>query len=165
MKVIKKAKPRTNEDNQQLIDNVSAIIKNVRLNGDKALVEYNIRFDQNQRRNLRISRAEIEAAYNLISEQELTDMRKAAEHIKAFAEAQKATMRELERFETNPGIYLGHRIIPVDSCCCYVPGGSYPLYSTALMLTIPAKVAGVPGARTTPSAPPSSRRRTAGSGS
>lgn len=56
MKVIKKAKPRTNEDNQQLIDNVSAIIKNVRLNGDKALVEYNIRFDQNQRRNLRISR-------------------------------------------------------------------------------------------------------------
>ena len=143
MKVIKKAKPRTNEDNQQLIDNVSAIIKNVRLNGDKALVEYNIRFDQNQRRNLRISRAEIEAAYNLISEQELADMRKAAEHIKAFAEAQKATMRELERFETNPGIYLGHRIIPVDSCCCYVPGGSYPLYSTALMLTIPAKVAGV----------------------
>lgn len=143
MKVIKEARPRRNEDSQQLRDNVSAIIKNVRINGDKALIEYNARFDQNKRRDLRIGRAEIEAAYEQVSEQELADMRKAAEHIRAFAEAQKATMRELKGFETVPGVYLGHRIIPVDSCCCYVPGGSYPLYSTALMLTIPAKVAGV----------------------
>ena len=47
MKVIKKAKPRTNVDNQQLIDNVSGMIRNVRQNGDKALLEYNARFDQN----------------------------------------------------------------------------------------------------------------------
>ena len=143
MKVIKKAKPRTNVDNQQLIDNVSAMIKNVRQNGDKALLEYNARFDQNQRPQLRISRAEIEAAYKQVSKQELADMRTAAGHIKAFAEAQKASMHELQNFQTKPGVYLGHRIIPVDSCCCYVPGGSYPLYSTALMLTIPARVAGV----------------------
>ncbi|MDD4838749.1 MAG: histidinol dehydrogenase [Synergistaceae bacterium] len=143
MKVIKKAKPRTNVDNQQLIDNVSAMIKNVRQNGDKALLEYNARFDQNQRPQLRISRTEIEAAYKQVSKQELADMRTAAGHIKAFAEAQKASMHELQNFQTKPGVYLGHRIIPVDSCCCYVPGGSYPLYSTALMLTIPARVAGV----------------------
>lgn len=143
MKVIKKAKPRTNVDNQQLIDNVSAMIKNVRQNGDKALLEYNARFDQNQRPQLRISRTEIEAAYKQVSKQELADMRTAAGHIKAFAEAQKASMHELQSFQTKPGVYLGHRIIPVDSCCCYVPGGSYPLYSTALMLTIPARVAGV----------------------
>lgn len=143
MKVIKKAKPRTNVDNQQLTDNVSAMIKNVRQNGDKALLEYNTRFDQNQRPQFRISRTEIEAAYKQVSEQELADMRTAAGHIKAFAEAQKASMHELQDFQTTPGVYLGHRIIPVDSCCCYVPGGSYPLYSTALMLTIPAKVAGV----------------------
>lgn len=143
MKVIKKAKPRTNVDNQQLIDNVSAMIKNVRHNGDKALLEYNARFDQNQRPQLRISRTEIEAAYKQVSKQELADMRTAAGHIKAFAEAQKASMHELQNFQTKPGVYLGHRIIPVDSCCCYVPGGSYPLYSTALMLTIPARVAGV----------------------
>ncbi|NCB34358.1 MAG: histidinol dehydrogenase, partial [Erysipelotrichia bacterium] len=143
MKVIKKAKPRTNVDNQQLIDNVSAMIKNVRQNGDKALLEYNARFDQNQRPQLRISSTEIEAAYKQVSKQELADMRTAAGHIKAFAEAQKASMHELQNFQTKPGVYLGHRIIPVDSCCCYVPGGSYPLYSTALMLTIPARVAGV----------------------
>ncbi|MFA7208374.1 MAG: histidinol dehydrogenase, partial [Synergistaceae bacterium] len=78
MKVIKKAKPRTNVDNQQLIDNVSAMIKNVRQNGDKALLEYNARFDQNQRPQLRISRTEIEAAYKQVSKQELADMRTAA---------------------------------------------------------------------------------------
>ena len=143
MKVIKKAKLRTNVDNQQLIDNVSGMIRNVRQNGDKALLEYNARFDQNQRPQLRISRTEIEAAYKQVSKQELADMRTAAGHIKAFAEAQKASMHELQNFQTKPGVYLGHRIIPVDSCCCYVPGGSYPLYSTALMLTIPARVAGV----------------------
>lgn len=119
------------------------MIKNVRLNGDKALLEYNARFDQNHRPQLRISRTEIEAAYEHVSEQELADIRSAAGHIKAFAEAQKASVHELKDFQTKPGIYLGHRVIPVDSCCCYVPGGSYPLYSTALMLTIPAKVAGV----------------------
>ncbi|MCE5184248.1 MAG: Histidinol dehydrogenase [Synergistaceae bacterium] len=143
MKVIKKAKLRTNVDNQQLIDNVSGMIRNVRQNGDKALLEYNARFDQNQRPQLRISSTEIEAAYKQVSKQELADMRTAAGHIKAFAEAQKASMHELQNFQTKPGVYLGHRIIPVDSCCCYVPGGSYPLYSTALMLTIPARVAGV----------------------
>jgi histidinol dehydrogenase len=48
----------------------------------------------------------------------------------------------LPSFSPAPGVTLGHRIIPVKACCCYVPGGSYPLYSTALMLAIPAKAAG-----------------------
>ena len=143
MKIIKEAKPRTNIDNQQLIDNVAAMIKNVRLNGDKALIEYNTRFDGNRRSQLRVTPSEIEEAYRQVNKQELEDMRTAAGHIRAFAEAQKASMHELENFHTKPGISLGHRVIPVDSCCCYVPGGGYPLYSTALMLTIPAKAAGV----------------------
>jgi histidinol dehydrogenase len=49
----------------------------------------------------------------------------------------------MKDFPPSEGIMLGHKVIPVDSCCCYVPGGGYPLYSTALMLGIPAKVAGV----------------------
>ena len=70
-------------------------------------------------------------------------MKRAAENIRAFAEAQKKTIGELQGFSPAEGIYLGHRAIPVDSCCCYVPGGGYPLYSTAMMLGIPAKTAGV----------------------
>jgi len=57
--------------------------------------------------------------------------------------AQKDTLKDLPAFEIAPGIKLGHRVLPVTACCCYVPGGNYPLFSSALMLITPAKVAGV----------------------
>ena len=78
-----------------------------------------------------------------MSKQEIDDLKEAKENIQRFAAVQRRTMTEIEDFSPRPGIYLGHRIIPVSSCCCYVPGGGYPLYSTALMLITPAKVAGV----------------------
>lgn len=143
MRELKSAKKRTEQDRLQLRQTVGTIIENVVRNGDKALMEYNSRFDQCERTCLRISREEMEEAYNQVPEREIADMKKAAANIEAFAKAQKETLGELKDFSPAPGIRLGHRIIPVDSCCCYVPGGSYPLYSTALMLGIPAKVAGV----------------------
>lgn len=143
MKILKKSKERTAEDNRALRDSVTAIIDDVCQRGDTALHEYNEKFDDCHRDVLRISREEIEQAYAQITEQELSDLRMAKSNIEKFAAAQRRTMTELENFSPQPGIYLGHRIIPVSSCCCYVPGGGYPLYSTALMLITPAKVAGV----------------------
>lgn len=143
MKILKKSKERTAEDNRALRDSVTAIIDDVCQRGDTALHEYNGKFDDCHRDVLRISREEIEQAYAQITEQELSDLRMAKSNIEKFAAAQRRTMTELENFSPQPGIYLGHRIIPVSSCCCYVPGGGYPLYSTALMLITPAKVAGV----------------------
>ena len=143
MKMIKKAKERTAEDNRALRNAVTAIIDDVCANGDKALAQYNERFDQCVRERLRVSREEIEEAYEQMEPQELEDLKAAKANIESFARAQRGTMSELENFSPQPGIYLGHRIIPVSSCCCYVPGGGYPLYSSALMLIIPAKVAGV----------------------
>ncbi len=143
MKILKKSKERTAEDNRALRDSVTAIIDDVCRRGDTALHEYNEKFDDCHRDVLRISREEIEEAYEQITEQELSDLRMAKSNIEKFATAQRRTMTELENFSPQPGIYLGHRIIPVSSCCCYVPGGGYPLYSTALMLITPAKVAGV----------------------
>ncbi len=143
MRIIKKAKERTAEDNRALRSAVTAIIDDVCENGDKALAAYNERFDQCVRDSLRVSREEIEEAYARIEPQELADLKEAKANIESFARAQRGTMKELENFSPRPGIYLGHRIIPVSSCCCYVPGGGYPLYSSALMLIIPAKAAGV----------------------
>ncbi len=143
MKIIKKAKERTAEDNRALRDAVTAIIDDVCAGGDRALAQYNEKFDQCVRDSLRVSRAEIEEAYARIEPQELEDLKAAKANIESFAKAQRSTMTELDNFSPQPGIYLGHRIIPVSSCCCYVPGGGYPLYSSALMLIIPAKVAGV----------------------
>ena len=143
MKVIKKAKERTAEDNRQLRNAVTDIIDNVCENGDKALKDYSEKFDGFVRDFIRVSHEEIEAAYKKMSEQDIADIKEARGNIEAFAKAQRGTMTELKDFSPKPGIFLGHRIIPVSSCCCYVPGGGYPLYSTALMLITPAKVAGV----------------------
>ncbi len=143
MRYIKKGKERTKEDNRALRRTVSDIIENVQDNGDRALFEYSERFDGFVRQSLRVSREEIDAAYAKLTPEELEDLKAALRNIRAFAEAQRATIADLPDFEPQPGIHLGHRVIPVQSCCCYVPGGRFPLYSTALMLITPAKVAGV----------------------
>ena len=143
MRVLKSSKIRTTSDRNILRETVRQMIENVTENGDRALKEYNSRFDRCERENLRISADEIKQAYEEVDEAEVENIKKAAKNIEAFAMAQKETVGELKEFSPMHGIKLGHRVIPVDSCCCYVPGGGYPLYSTALMLGIPAKVAGV----------------------
>lgn len=143
MDYLKKAPARPKEEAAERSQSVAKIIQAIRTRGDSALVEYNTQFDGNSRTALRVTREEIDAAYARMTRQELDDLRKAADHIRRFALAQKGCMTELDGFSNVPGSVLGHRIIPVSSCGCYVPGGSYPLFSTALMLIIPAKAAGV----------------------
>ena len=143
MKIMKEARVRTEEDKKKLIQIVGDMIDDVKNRKDEALREYSQRFDGSKRESFLVSKEEIQEAYAQLSPQEIEDLKKAASHIRAFAKAQRETIKPLENFSPAPGIFLGHRIIPVKSCCCYVPGGNYPLYSTALMLVIPAKAAGV----------------------
>ncbi len=143
MKYLKKGKERTKEDTRALRAAVSEIIESVSDRGDEALRAYSERFDGYVRDSFRVSREEIDEAYKKMTPQEMEDLKAAHHNIRVFAEAQRGTIGELPDFEPQPGIHLGHRIIPVQSCLCYVPGGRHPLYSTALMLITPAKVAGV----------------------
>ena len=143
MQIIKPSKDRTAEDSKRLTAAVAEVIEKVRAEGDRALRGYNMSFEQNDRGTFRLSADEIKAAYKEVSQEEIQNMRFAADNIRRFAEAQKGALREIPQFENLPGVTLGHSVLPVDSCCCYVPGGGYPLYSTALMLIIPAKTAGV----------------------
>lgn len=143
LEYLKTAKERKEGDRQSLTAQVAAVIDKVRQEGDGALREYNRAFDQCQREDLRVTREEIDRAYRQVDQELIDLMRKAKANIEAFARVQRESIREIKEFEVSPGIFLGHRIIPIESACCYVPGGSYPLYSTALMLSIPARVAGV----------------------
>ncbi len=143
MKIIKKSKERTPEDVRKLRHTVSTIIDHVCKKGDAALREYTDRFDGYGRRSFRVTREEIDAAYAQLEPSAIEDLKAAHRNIEAFAKAQLESMSEVRDFSPQPGIFLGHRIIPVSSCCCYIPGGRYPLFSTALMLITPAKVAGV----------------------
>ena len=143
MKIIKPAKELSSGNQSQLKESVSAIIYDVQKHGDQAVIKYNTQFDQNQRKSLRVEKSEIKEAYEKVDSALIEHLKAVKRNIETFACRQKESLTDIPSFEVSKGIFLGHRIIPVDSCCCYVPGGNYPLFSTALMLAIPAKIAGV----------------------
>ena len=86
-----------------------------------------------------------------LSPRDIEDIRFAQEQVRNFAEHQKAALRDIE-VETLPGVFLGHKNIPVNAVGCYVPGGKYPMVASAHMSVLTAKVAGVK--RIVASAPP-----------
>jgi histidinol dehydrogenase len=130
-------------DNSELeiLESVKEIIKNVKEIGDKAAREYTKKFDNIKVKRFEIEKEDIQKAYKEVDKETLEALKFAALNIKKFAESQ---MNSLKGFETSEnGVTLGQKIIPIDKVGCYVPGGRYPLPSTALMTLIPAKVAGV----------------------
>lgn len=144
MRVMKEARPLETEEARELYGTVAKIVDDVRVRGDEALLEYGRRFDGSTRTALRVTAEEVGRARSEVDADLLQALEKAAENIRSFALRQRETLTDLPERENGPGVFLGQRVLPVDSCCCYVPGGSYPLVSTALMLAIPAAVAGVP---------------------
>ena len=86
-----------------------------------------------------------------VSTRDMEDIKFAQTQIRTFAEAQRASMTDIE-IETMPGVILGHKNIPVQSVGCYVPGGKFPMVASAHMSVLTATVAGVP--RIVASAPP-----------
>ena len=139
----KKAADRNFKDDPSVFTSVREIIDRVRNDGDKALSYYSNKFGALAADSFRVSEKDINEAYSGISADLRSAIEEAAYNIRNFALLQRDTLRPLLATETFGGIFLGHSVIPVDSCCCYVPGGNHPLFSTALMLVIPAKIAGV----------------------
>ena len=90
MEYLKKAATRPTEEMVERGQRVAGIIRDIRQNGDHAVVEYNIRFDSNDRTQLRVSKEEIAAAYQQMDPQDVNDLTEAADHIRRFAQAQKA---------------------------------------------------------------------------
>ena len=120
---------------------VNEIVDAVRQRGDEAVREYTKRFDNVDLPDYRIKQAQIEDAYTKLSETQLEAIKAASRNIKKFAELQFSMFRDIE--STVPGYRYGHKILPLKSVGAYVPGGRYPLPSSALMTVIPAKVVGV----------------------
>lgn len=123
-------------------DTVTKIIQRVRNEGDAALKDYLRQFDGVDIEELRVQEADIHKALSQLPQTIVEDIKFSVEQIKAFAQAQRRTLTEFEQ-EMMPGVYLGQRVIPIETVGAYVPGGRYPLLSSAQMAIIPAKVAGV----------------------
>ncbi|MDE0992768.1 MAG: histidinol dehydrogenase [Rhodospirillales bacterium] len=150
---IKQGKPQTEraEDDAKVRSTVEGILADIETRGDTAVQELSQKFDNYAPDNFRLTPSEIDAAINKVSTRDMEDIEFAQTQIRRFAEAQRASMTDIE-IETLPGVILGHKNIPVQSVGCYVPGGKFPMVASAHMSVLTASVAGVP--RIISSAPP-----------
>ena len=118
---------------------VADIIANVRANGDKAVLNYNLKFDKAELTTLLVSQEEIEEAFAAVDPEFLAILQQAAENIRNFHSKQ---VRNSFVIADKPGIVLGQKVTPIEKVGVYVPGGTAAYPSTVLMDTIPAKIAG-----------------------
>ncbi len=118
---------------------VSEIIENVKQNGDKALYEYNEKFDKAKLDSLLVSEEEIKEAVALVEPKFLEILKSAAQNIREYHKNQVRSGFEIKKAD---GVIIGQKIIPVDRAGLYVPGGTAAYPSTVLMDSIPAKIAG-----------------------
>jgi len=130
---------------------VEETLASIEKDGDEAVRSLSQKFDDYAPDRFRLSDQDIENAMSKVSKQDLSDIKYAQTQIRTFAEAQRASMKDIE-VETQPGVILGHKNIPVQSVGCYVPGGKFPMVASAHMSVLTANVAGVP--RIVASAPP-----------
>ncbi|MCB6183040.1 histidinol dehydrogenase [Leeia sp. TBRC 13508] len=129
------------DDNAQIETLVKEVLANVAANGDAAVKEYSLKFDKSDVDVLEVTPEEIQASLASLDPQTRKDTEFAIERVRAFAQAQLATILPLE-VETLPGLHLGHRVLPIKKIGAYVPGGRYPILSAPVMTIVPAKVAG-----------------------
>jgi len=138
----KSAEERSGED-AAIRANVEGILADIEARGDAAVRELSVKFDRYDPPAFRLTASEIDALMNRVSARDMDDIRFAQAQVRRFAEAQRASMTDIE-IETLPGVILGHRNLPVQSVGCYVPGGKFPMVASAHMSVLTASVAGVP---------------------
>lgn len=144
MKIVKASELRLESAPYQQIKEIEVvrgIIADVRKSGDFALRKYAKKFDGAAPKSFEISKKEIVQAYANVDKETIIALKKAAKNIRLFAKEQFSGMKDFT--VSRSGVILGQKLVPVEKVGCYVPGGRYPLPSTALMCVIPAKVAGV----------------------
>jgi sulfopropanediol 3-dehydrogenase len=130
---------------------VSGVIADIRRRGDKAVREYSVKFDNWNPESFKLSPDQVEEIIAGVPAQTIDDIKLVQRNVRGFAEHQLASLRDFE-VETEPGVLLGQRSIPVAAAGAYIPGGRYPLVASAHMTIVTAKVAGVP--RVTACTPP-----------
>ncbi|MEM1371726.1 MAG: histidinol dehydrogenase [Pseudomonadota bacterium] len=150
---LKQSKPEAEkaQDDAKVRAVVEATLADIQVRGDAAVRDLSIKFDGYDPAAFRLTESEIQAAMSKVSTRDMEDIKFAQTQIRNFAEAQRASMTDIE-VETMPGVILGHKNIPVQSVGCYVPGGKFPMVASAHMSVLTASVAGVP--RIIASAPP-----------
>lgn len=141
---LKTARTRSFADTSQdeVRARVQGIIADIRTRGDAAVREYADTFDHWTAASFRLSPDEVDEIIATLPQQVIDDIVFVQSQVRHFAEVQRASMTDVE-VETLPGVFLGHRHVPVQAAGAYIPGGKYPLTASAHMTIVTAKVAGV----------------------
>jgi histidinol dehydrogenase len=126
-------------DNASLFDTVNTVLKDVKLKGDIAVKEYGLKFDKVAIETLSVSEQELEWAEKCVSNELKEAILTAKENIAKFHAAQNT---QLPKIETSKGVTCWQKAKAIDKVGLYIPGGTAPLFSTVLMLSVPAQIAG-----------------------
>ncbi len=121
---------------------VESIIKSVRESGDNAVREFSSKFDNWAPASFRLSQEQMQSLVASVPPETIADIQFAQDQVRNFAKHQRSALVDIE-VETLPGVFLGHKNVPVESVGCYVPGGRSPMVASAHMSIVTAKVAGV----------------------
>ena len=130
-------RPVMNTEN--LFDTVRSVIDRVKAEGDCAVLDYEKKFDKVVLTSLAVSEEEQQEAENLVSEDLKAAIRLAKQNIETFHAAQRF---EGKKVQTRPGVTCWQKAVAIEKVGLYIPGGTAPLFSTVLMLAVPAKIAG-----------------------
>ncbi len=131
------ARPYSN--NEIHTKKIKSILKDVRINGDKALKKYTFKFDGVKVDRLKVTAKEINESVEIISPELKKAILHAKKNIELFHEAQK---EKAIKIKTDEGVTCWRKSVPIEKVGLYIPGGNAPLFSTLLMLAIPAMIAG-----------------------
>jgi sulfopropanediol 3-dehydrogenase len=142
MKVIKEGGHRLFENDPETSKIVSEMLLDLEKNGMDAVRKYSKKFDDWNPDSFELTPKQINEAISKLDKQVLIDTEYCQQNVRKFAQMQLKTMLPLET-EIMPGVILGHKHIPVNTVGSYIPGGRYPMFGSAQMSIIPAKVAGV----------------------
>ena len=145
IRYLKEGKPQTEraEDDAKVRSIVETTLADIEARGDAAIRELSEKFDDYSPASFRLTEDEIQALIAEVSPRDMEDIKFAHDQVRKFAEAQRASMTDIE-VEPMPGVILGHKNIPVQSVGCYVPAGKFPMVASAHMSVLTASVAGVP---------------------
>ena len=130
---------RPHLDVSQLNNTVAKVLADIRAYGDKAVKEYEAKFDHVDLNSLTVTEAEIDEAEAMVSDELKEAIRLAHHNIKVFHESQRF---QSSKIQTQPGVTCWQKSIAIERVGLYIPGGTAPLFSTVLMLATPAKIAG-----------------------
>src|SRR5688572_16624458 len=143
-----------------LEEQVIKILNNVKDKGDKAIRKYNKKFDGFELDNFAVTEKEINKAERLIPEELKIAIHQAKNNIEKFHSSQRVAEQIIE---TMPGVQCWRKTVAIEKVGLYIPGGTAPLFSTILMLGIPARIAGCKEiVLCTPPTPLSAQQRGAG---